>query len=99
MEAQTTWTALRHSLKINYWSDQKQCWVKKERKPQSKLPRLNLDKGRIIRAFKHSSYSDVEVLARILIAVHSIATVIYFGRRGHKEKQEYRLPSVAVPDT
>ena len=29
MEAQTTWTALRHSLKINYWSDQKQCWVKK----------------------------------------------------------------------
>ena len=22
MEAQTTWTALRHSLKINYWSDQ-----------------------------------------------------------------------------
>ena len=24
MEAQTTWTALRHSLKINYWSDQKE---------------------------------------------------------------------------
>ncbi len=32
MEAQTTWTALRHSLKINYWSDQKQCWVKKVKK-------------------------------------------------------------------
>ena len=42
MEAQTTWTALRHSLKINYWSDQKQCWVKKVKKTlqQSELKKL-----------------------------------------------------------
>lgn len=40
MEAQTTWTALRHSLKINYWSDQKQCWVKKAKKTAEQAPKV-----------------------------------------------------------
>ena len=38
MEAQTTWTALRHSLKINYWSDQ--CWVKKVKKTAEQAPKV-----------------------------------------------------------
>ena len=48
MEAQTTWTALRHSLKINYWSDQKQCWVKKVKKTAEQAPKVKLIKAGLL---------------------------------------------------